>query len=272
MKKILSFVLLAVFTVAAATGCSMEQTGNANITASTETPTITAQTDIPKSKVTASPLSFFPVESPADGNDDGYYYFERSVLTKINPETGEVLVSVDGGKTWMSKEEYDENYPDYPDIGFNNIDEWEDWINQQIDDIQNGRWSLMDGYGFPDWEWDLGIDFDEIQERMKSDLEDIQKEIEEMQDQLPDGNGNIYVMTININGESVNLGPYDTKDELVQAVKDYCAEQVAAGKMTQEQADSYNSQADNPFSNDWFEDWFNDDWNIPFNPTKMNII
>jgi len=79
-------------------------------------------------------------------------------------------------------------------------------------------------------------------------------------------------MTININGESVKLGPYDTKDELVQAVKDYCAEQVEAGKMTQEQADGYISQAENPFSNDWFKDWQNDDWDIPFNPTKTNTI
>jgi len=245
MKRMLTLVLLSAFTVAMATGCSMEQIGNANEVTQMKTP-ISAKTGIPKLEVAASPLSFFPVVSPENGNDNGYYFFERSVLTKIDSETGNVLVSVDGGKTWMSKDEYNENYPDYPDIGFSNIEEWEDWINQQIDGIRNGSWSIMDGYGFPDWDWDLGVDFDDIQDRMKRDLEDIRREIEEMHSQLPDGNGNVFVMTINVNGKSANFGPYDTKDQLADAVKDYCVGQIDAGNMTQGQADNYIRQAVNP--------------------------
>ena len=62
------------------------------------------------------------------------------------------------------------------------------------------------------------------------------------------------VMTLTINGEQVIFGSYETKDELVQAVKDYCMEQVQAGAITQDEADSYVEQAENPFSFDWFDD------------------
>ena len=51
------------------------------------------------------------------------------------------------------------------------------------------------------------------------------------------------VATIDLeNGETIDFGPYDTKEECYAAVKAYCDEQVKAGKMTQQEADEILSK------------------------------
>ena len=86
-------------------------------------------------------------------HDDGSGYgflFDSNVLTKIDANSGNVLVSIDNGNTWLTIKEYEEQYPDYPDIAYNNAEEFQEWINEQTEKVQNGYW---ENKGEKGWSW-----------------------------------------------------------------------------------------------------------------------
>lgn len=76
--------------------------------------------------------------------------FDSNVLTKIDDDSGNVLVSIDNSNTWLTIKEYKEHYPDYPDIAYSNAEEFQQWINEQVEKAQNGYWGTKDGKG---WSW-----------------------------------------------------------------------------------------------------------------------
>lgn len=89
----------------------------------------------------------------ANTHDDGSGYgflFDSNVLTKIDANSGNVLVSIDKGNTWLTIKEYEEQYPDYPDIAYNNAKEFQEWIHEQVEKAQNGYWENEGGKG---WSW-----------------------------------------------------------------------------------------------------------------------
>jgi hypothetical protein len=86
-------------------------------------------------------------------SDDGSGYgflFDSNVLTKIDANSGNVMVSINNGNKWITLKEYKKQYPDYPDIPYSNAKEFQEWINEQIEKSQNGYWENQGGKG---WNW-----------------------------------------------------------------------------------------------------------------------
>ncbi len=65
-------------------------------------------------KSSQNDLNFQPVSSSfmIDSSKDT----SCNVALKIDSDHGDMLLSVDGGNTWITKKEYEKNYPDYPEI------------------------------------------------------------------------------------------------------------------------------------------------------------
>lgn len=57
-----------------------------------------------------------------------------NVALKIDPNNGDMLISVDDGNTWITKKEYEKNYHDYPEIQTGNTSNF----SYLSDDDNNG--------------------------------------------------------------------------------------------------------------------------------------
>lgn len=93
--------------------------------------------------------SNFSYLSDDDNNGSGFF-FDNNVMTKINPDNDNVLVSIDRGKTWLTIAEYEKQYPDYPEIPYKNAEDFQNWINENIKKVQDGYWEKTGGKG---WLW-----------------------------------------------------------------------------------------------------------------------
>lgn len=102
-------------------------------------------------KINSDKSSDFPFISRENDDGSGYgFLFDNNVLTKIDANSGNVLVSIDKGNTWLTIKEYEKQYPDYPDIAYRNAEEFQKWINEQVEKAQNGYWEKQGGKG---WNW-----------------------------------------------------------------------------------------------------------------------
>lgn len=102
-------------------------------------------------KIDSGVSSDFPFIYNTQDDGSGYgILFDSNVLTKIDDNSGNVWVSIDNGNTWLTIKEYEEQYPDYPDIAYSNAEEFQEWINEQVEKAQNGYWENEGGKG---WSW-----------------------------------------------------------------------------------------------------------------------
>lgn len=102
-------------------------------------------------KIDSGDSSDFPFIANAHDDGSGYgFLFDSNVLTKIDANSGNVLVSIDNGNTWLTIKDYEEQYPDYPDIAYSNAEEFQEWINEQVEKAQNRYWENNGGKG---WNW-----------------------------------------------------------------------------------------------------------------------
>ncbi len=191
-----------------------------------------------------------PAEEPITG--DAYLY------TYQDDATGETKLSADG-KTWMNEDEYNLLYPT-PEVEWWTYDEYKAWMEQTLSDMQTLVGDTTSGYY--DNEGNLRHltkeDVDKAQENFNAVLNDIKNGIKvsksvDGQDKMmisynPDeikvGTG--YLMSIvGDNAEPIVFGPYETREQLIEAVKPYCEEQVQAGNMTRDEADKIIADAAN---------------------------
>lgn len=193
-----------------------------------------------------------------------------SGIVMTDNQTG--LTSTDGGQTWMDDEEYQKLYPT-PDIVWWTYDEYkaeleedkktlpnmvgatagyydengvlheevitQEWVNeviarseQVLEDIKNGA------------KVSKSVDGDESV-GMASDSTDSTDTAHAEGRVLNPSNSSPTISTLISlkNGDTIDFGPYDTKEESYEAVKAYCDEQVKAGKMTQQEADEILSES-----------------------------
>lgn len=168
----------------------------------------------------------------------------------LDDKTGKMMVSVDEGKTWMTEEEFEGAYPS-PKVEWYTYDEYKSWLDeekkvlqQMVDDGEKG-WNPSDGWFV--WTQERA---DEAIRRYEQILEDIKKGT--LVSKLVDGEDSVMMsfipsnVGISINhstlinfddGELVEFGPYETKEEMISAVKLYTDREFKAGRITKEEAD-----------------------------------
>ncbi|MEK8214366.1 M56 family metallopeptidase [Paenibacillus sp. FSL L8-0463] len=169
-------------------------------------------------------------------------------------ETGAVQISTDDGKTWTSEEAYEQANPQ-PKVVWWTYEEYKAWLAEEkkaLKSIIGGKgWNPTDGW----YEWTpekvnkaIAM-YEGILEDIKKGVK-VSKSVDGKDDMILSYNpGEIEVstaheMTISDdNGNTSDIGPYDTKEELLAAIKLYCERQVKAGKLTQMEAEKLISEA-----------------------------
>lgn len=164
-------------------------------------------------------------------------------------ETGKTRFSADGGKTWMSEQEYDKAYPT-PEVVWWTYDEYKAWLEEEKKSlpsiIGSKGWNPRDGWYV--WTQEKVDETIAMYERTLEDIKHgvkVSKTVDGKDDLvISSGLGEIdepttsYSMVIDDgNGNTVNFGPYDTQEQLLAEIKPYCEKQVKDGKMTQAEAD-----------------------------------
>ncbi len=197
-----------------------------------------------------SALKNKPVEEPIAGN--AYHY------TYKDDATGETKISSDG-KTWMGEDEYLKLYPT-PEVEWWTYDEYKAWMEQTLSDMQALVGDTNTGYY--DKEGNLHSITQEDVDNSRANYNDILNDIKNgiKVSKSVDGQDKMmisydaedfqvgagYIMTIaNDNSEPVVFGPFETKEQLLEAVKPYCEKQVQSGNMTRDEADNIISNAAN---------------------------
>ncbi len=166
---------------------------------------------------------------------------------------GKRVISIDNGNTWMGEDEYQETNPT-PDVVWWTYDEYKEWMEQDIKVLQSLVETEDAGYYDKNNEFQnfTQKDVDEAIANHNATLENIKngikvsKTVNGQNDIVlsynPDDAMTVqpsYVMTImNDDSEQIIFGPYDTKEELLNELKPYCDQQVEAGAMTQDEADT----------------------------------
>lgn len=167
----------------------------------------------------------------ADTTDEGV---EIAVAVALD-DNGTKQMSVDGGQTWMTWEEYQQQYPTL-DVVWWTYDDYSEWLEQEKINLR------LLALVHPGWS----------QERVGTAIQGYERILEDI------GNGMRYSRSIdgydelalgftigpvsNSTGVSfgdsvIDLGSYATKEERFAAVAAFCDEQVKAGNMTQREAD-----------------------------------
>jgi len=174
-----------------------------------------------------------------------------NIIVADTNENGEMIISTDGGKTWLTQEEYDIAYP-MPVIEWWTYDDYKAWIEEQKVELDKSIglqfWNSIQGY------YEITQEkIDEIIEMYESNLEAIKHGVQ--MSRTIDGCSNIvivsdcsipmpaftsYSTSIAFNsGEEVSIGfGAASYSELYELVKAYLNKQVAAGNLTQEAADA----------------------------------
>lgn len=169
-------------------------------------------------------------------------------------ETGAVQISNDDGKTWMSEEAYEQANPT-PKVVWWTYEEYKTWLAEEKKSLQSiigGKgWNPTDGW----YEWtpekvnEAIAMYEGILEDIKKGVK-VSKSVDGKDDVILSYNpGEIEVssahgMTISDdNGNISDIGPYDTKEELLAAIKLYCERQVKAGKLTPIEAEKLINEA-----------------------------
>ena len=170
-------------------------------------------------------------------------------LNKLNEETGKYEYSMDGGLTWISKEEYEK---DIPAIEWWTYEEYKAWMEEEIKGLQS-----IAGDGKPDYYDKDGV----LREYTKKDLKEIEEIYKDTLESIKNGNkvsksvnGNEDISIVYNNndteiesaygivittesGEVIDVGSFNSEEELLEALEPYCKKLVEEGKITQKEAD-----------------------------------
>ena len=172
----------------------------------------------------------------------------EDVMLAYNDEDGNIYYSADGGETFFNEKEFNEKYPS-PEVEWWTYEEYKEWLDNERIQLQSmlGEKAWTGGRGEFVWTQEM------IDETIAS-YEEILKKIEDgvKVSKTVDGSEEIQIATyddkehfmesvegaaIASDKETKVFGPYDTKEELLDAIKSYCEEQVRLGNMTQKEAD-----------------------------------
>ena len=167
----------------------------------------------------------------------------KDVMLAYNDEDGNIYYSADGGET-----EFNEKYPS-PEVEWWTYEEYKEWLDNERIQLQSmlGEKAWTGGRGEFVWTQEM-IDetiacYEEILQKIDNGVK-VSKTV--------DGSEEIQIATyddkehfmesvegaaIASDKETKVFGPYDTKEELLDAIKSYCEEQVRLGNMTQQAAD-----------------------------------
>lgn len=172
----------------------------------------------------------------------------KDVMLAYNDEDGNIYYSADGGETFFNEKEFNEKYPS-PEVEWWTYEEYKEWLDNERIQLQSmlGEKAWTGGRGEFVWTQEM------IDETIAS-YEEILQKIENgvKVSKTVDGSEEIQIATyddkehfmesvegaaIASDKETKVFGPYDTKEELLDAIKSYCEEQVRLGNMTQQAAD-----------------------------------
>ena len=171
--------------------------------------------------------------------DEGHAEADTQTLIETQPPVSSVLFRQDGadiqqstdeGKTWQS-------YSPIEETDYFTYDEFSAWIENETENIQK----LVDAGEWTEAEATEALEYyDEI---LKSILEGkmVGKRASSSDDQLffsmPDNAQPEQYQTFVFDGNTYkSIGPFDTEEELFNALKDYTDTEVEAGTMTQAEA------------------------------------
>lgn len=172
----------------------------------------------------------------------------KDVMLAYNDEDGNIYYSADGGETFFNEKEFNEKYPS-PEVEWWTYEEYKEWLDNERIQLQSmlGEKAWTGGRGEFVWTQEM-IDetiacYEEILQKIENGVK-VSKTV--------DGSEEIQIATyddkehfmesvegaaIASDKETKVFGPYDTKEELLDAIKSYCEEQVRLGNMTQQAAD-----------------------------------
>lgn len=170
-------------------------------------------------------------------------------------------VSEDGGKTWISEAEYDKLHP-VPDVVWWTYDEYKKMIEERKKTLPNmigakgGYYDKAGKYHKIVWDQKMVDEAIARDEQTLKEIKDglkVSKTVDGRDDiglcykPNPGSVATSHVISYQIqDGKNVifDLDSYDSKEELLEAVKSYCKDQVEAGNMTQQEADEFIEMAD----------------------------
>ena len=172
----------------------------------------------------------------------------KDVMLAYNDEDGNIYYSADGGETFFNEKEFNEKYPS-PEVEWWTYEEYKEWLDNERIQLQSmlGEKAWTGGRGEFVWTQEM-IDetiacYEEILQKIDNGVK-VSKTV--------DGSEEIQIATYDdkehfmesVEGAAIAsdkvtkvFGPYDTKEELLDAIKSYCEEQVRLGNMTQQAAD-----------------------------------
>lgn len=172
----------------------------------------------------------------------------KDVMLAYNDEDGNIYYSADGGETFFNEKEFNEKYPS-SEVEWWTYEEYKEWLDNERIQLQSmlGEKAWTGGRGEFVWTQEM-IDetiacYEEILQKIDNGVK-VSKTV--------DGSEEIQIATyddkehfmesvegaaIASDKETKVFGPYDTKEELLDAIKSYCEEQVRLGNMTQQAAD-----------------------------------
>lgn len=168
-------------------------------------------------------------------------------------ESGKIKISTDDGKTWMSEEEFKKAYPT-PEVVWWTYDEYKTWLEQEKIDLQNiigeKAWNPTDGWFV--WTQEKVDEAIKQYEKILKDIKDgikvskiVNGSDEVMMSYNPgeiDITSSYGIMIVDDKDNKKNFGPYDSREDLLAAVKPYCDKQVKKGNLKQSEADEIISK------------------------------
>lgn len=185
--------------------------------------------------------------------DVGVSVATGTVLSRPDENTGNVVISMDNGRTRMSEEDYARAYPT-PKVEWWTYDEYKAWLDNEKVELQGiiGERGRNPTDGWFVWTQEM---VDETIKMYEGILADIKNGINHSK--TVDGSNEVAmaynpgeaatastygICIVNDSGEVVHFGPYDTPEALLAQVRPYCEAQVKAGNMTQQEADDILSK------------------------------
>lgn len=173
---------------------------------------------------------------------------EISEMLSYTDENGEINYSVDDGATFFTEEELEREYPQ-TEVEWWSYEEYQKWLENEKVNLQNmlGETAWTNGRG--EFVWTQALidetiaEYEAILQEIKNGVK-ISKSVngnEEIQlssynEEIMQEASEVFCIKLD-DGSIVNVGPCETKEELLENLKASCKEQVKLGKMTQEEAE-----------------------------------
>lgn len=164
-------------------------------------------------------------------------------------ENGEIYYSMDGARTFMSEEEFQEKYPQ-TEAEWWTYEEYKAWLENEKVQLQSmiGEKAWTSGQGNFVWTQELVDESIAMYEEILKEIENgamVSKTADDGTDDfmisyVPENNATVqeYQIYIKLNsGDEKIFGPYETANELLAVLKPFCDEQVRLRNMLQSEAD-----------------------------------